>query len=986
MPRIGGNGPFRRGPVLSNNSSDDEANGTGMGRPTTAQQAWQGSDAQADRAATALFEQYMRVGRELGDDLGKDQVFQQGLSRIRDHLTNVDSSCCLICLNHIRPTEAVWHCERGCYTVLHLVCIQEWARSQVDTARAKAAARSLQEPASAEALRAAVVEWGCPKCRSTYPTADIPRQYKCFCGKVANPEFDPWVTPHSCGEICGRPLAGGCGHTCLLLCHPGPCPPCPLVVDASCYCGDKRLKRRCGHHEYSCEGVCSAQLDCGHRCPDVCHPGECARCRVMGSFACRCGAETRRLQCGGRDYQCDRVCGKQLACGNHKCEEVCHAGKCGSCPFSGVRTCPCGKKTYDGMSCADKVPSCGETCGKLLPCGVHRCNDRCHQGDCTAQCRGPALKTCRCGKSQKEVLCFQEFTCERRCTQMRACGRHPCKRRCCDGNCPPCEEVCGRRLKCGNHKCPAPCHSGPCRPCPLTVAVTCACGAASCTLPCGAESKAEPPHCSAPCSVMRICRHSPNLPPHRCHFGPCPPCPMPCATPLHCGHSCASPACHDPPPPAVPDFKPPPPPSKSAVATAAAAAAAAVAEGSSSTAKGADGERRGKRSASAADAAPPAPAVQQPTMEAARMLASIAATGELPSVCPPCRQPVQEVCVGGHGSTAMPCCERRPYRCSAPCGRALQCGNHKCALPCHAVADGASSSGQAAAATAAGGEADPRVARPCRQCDRTCGRAQGCSHPCPLPCHQGSCPRCELQSRQACLCGKTMLQLPCYQLTTAQRSQGADASSLLSCGKPCHRQLAYCTHPCKTLCHSGPCPHPEDCPAEVSVRCACPNKRRAKWKCSEVQAALERAGKPRMYDDAHAPRLLPCDAECERAKAKAAATGATAQTKGAAAATEANPAGTALVPSRSVESLSDGMAANASGKAGKARLTRAEREALAAKKEAERLRQERLSAIVRGAVMAVVVLLGLLLAWGAKVLLSKLDRKAQQIWAPDSVR
>ncbi len=51
-------------------------------------------------------------------------MFEAGLSRVRDHLTNVDSSCCLICLNHIRPTEAVWHCGGGCYTVLHLVCIQ----------------------------------------------------------------------------------------------------------------------------------------------------------------------------------------------------------------------------------------------------------------------------------------------------------------------------------------------------------------------------------------------------------------------------------------------------------------------------------------------------------------------------------------------------------------------------------------------------------------------------------------------------------------------------------------------------------------------------------------------------------------------------------------------------------------------------------------------------------------------------------------------
>ncbi|GLI68797.1 hypothetical protein VaNZ11_013294, partial [Volvox africanus] len=844
MPRVGGNGHFRRGPVLSNASSDDEANG-GTGQSAAVQGPWKGSGTQSDHAANTLFEQYLQVGSELGDDIGKDQVFQQGLTRIRDYLTNVDSSCCLICLNHIRPAEAVWHCERGCYTVLHLVCIQEWARSQVDSARARVAARSLQDPAAAADAARTAIEWGCPKCRSTYPATDIPRHYKCFCGKVTNPEFDAWVTPHSCGEICGKPLSDGCGHTCLLLCHPGPCPPCPLVVDAGCYCGRKHLKRRCGHHDYSCEDTCSARLDCGHRCPDVCHPGDCAKCRVMGDFRCRCTAETRRLQCGDRDYQCGRVCGKSLACSNHKCETVCHSGPCGTCPFSGVRTCPCGKNTYDGLTCADKVPSCGGTCGKLLPCGVHRCNDRCHQGECSKQCRGPALKHCRCGKSQKEVLCFQEFTCERRCTDMRACGRHPCKRRCCDGNCPPCEEVCGRRLKCGNHKCPAPCHSGPCRPCPLTVVVSCACGFTTCTLPCGAESKAEPPHCSRPCSVPRICRHGTQLPLHPCHYGPCPPCNIPCATPLVCGHTCAASSCHDPTPPSVPDFKRPQPPPKTAVATFMTASESNV--GGSGT----DREISARRKRSIVpDAALPVPAVQQPAMEAVEILAASAAACKLPSACPPCRQPLREICVGRHGSVEMPCCERRPYRCNAACGRPLQCGNHSCALPCHVVADAIGSGTVVLTAATAAAEADgsdPRIPQACRQCEQPCVRARGCSHICPLRCHTGPCPRCELQSRVACLCGKTMLQLPCYKLTGAEAKCAEGTSHLLSCGKPCHRQLAYCPHPCMALCHSGVCPNPEGCSADVSVRCSCPNKRRAKWKCYEVQAALERLGNSRMY-------------------------------------------------------------------------------------------------------------------------------------------
>ena len=51
-----------------------------------------------------------------------------------------------------------------------------------------------------------------------------------------DPVPDRWLAPHSCGAHCDKLL--GCAsrtcdaeaHTCLLLCHPGPCPPCPRQV------------------------------------------------------------------------------------------------------------------------------------------------------------------------------------------------------------------------------------------------------------------------------------------------------------------------------------------------------------------------------------------------------------------------------------------------------------------------------------------------------------------------------------------------------------------------------------------------------------------------------------------------------------------------------------------------------------------------------------------------------------------------------------
>lgn len=64
------------------------------------------------------------------------------------------------------------------------------------------------------------------------------------------------ILPHPSSTPCMffvcRPLPGSCSHSCMLLCHPGPCPPCPLLVDASCFCGKAQMKQRCGNNEFSC--------------------------------------------------------------------------------------------------------------------------------------------------------------------------------------------------------------------------------------------------------------------------------------------------------------------------------------------------------------------------------------------------------------------------------------------------------------------------------------------------------------------------------------------------------------------------------------------------------------------------------------------------------------------------------------------------------------------------------------------------------------
>ena len=62
-----------------------------------------------------------------------------------------------------------------------------------------------------------------------------------------------------------------------------------------------------------------------------------------GKHSCLCGHETAEVACQDLPFQCGQVCGRQLDCGRHTCQEVCHKGDCGLCPLQGPRSCPCGK-------------------------------------------------------------------------------------------------------------------------------------------------------------------------------------------------------------------------------------------------------------------------------------------------------------------------------------------------------------------------------------------------------------------------------------------------------------------------------------------------------------------------------------------------------------------------------------------------------------------------------------------------------------------
>ena len=492
----------------------------------------------------------------------KDSSLPQLVQEIQEKLLKGAVEC-MICYDMVRRSAPIWSCS-SCYSIFHLNCIKKWARAptSVDLSVDKNQG----------------FNWRCPGCQSVQLTSSKEIRYVCFCGKRADPPSDLYLTPHSCGEPCGKPLErdvvgpGGskedlCPHVCVLQCHPGPCPPCKAFAPPRvCPCGKKTITTRCSDRKsvLTCGQHCNKFLGCGrHRCERVCHVGPCDQCQVLVNASCFCKKTVEVVLCADMTvkgevkaedgvFSCNSLCGKKLNCGNHFCGETCHPGSCGECGLlpSKTKTCHCGKTILEKerQSCLDPIPTCSQICQKPLPCGKHYCEQVCHAGDCPP-CLVKVTQKCRCTSSSRTVECYkttsdEKFTCDRACGRKKSCGRHRCSERCCplstssntySGDWDPhfCSMSCGKKLRCGQHNCESVCHSGHCPSCLETIFndLTCACGRTSIPppSPCGTP----PPSCQLPCSVPQPCGHSSS---HSCHFGDCPPCSVPVAKECIGGH------------------------------------------------------------------------------------------------------------------------------------------------------------------------------------------------------------------------------------------------------------------------------------------------------------------------------------------------------------------------------------------------------------------------------------------------------------------
>ena len=167
-----------------------------------------------------------RVFGSYGLECGAEQRTKEAL------LSCIGSGSCLICIGDLKRKDSIWNCTE-CHCSFHLQCIQRWAQDSIFQQQRDFDNNDLVDLSRPvpriDKNHKKDLKWGCPKCRATYSESEIPKKYTCYCGKVTDPQFDPWIVPHSCGETCEKNFRPYCGHQCLILCHPGPCPPCPKI-------------------------------------------------------------------------------------------------------------------------------------------------------------------------------------------------------------------------------------------------------------------------------------------------------------------------------------------------------------------------------------------------------------------------------------------------------------------------------------------------------------------------------------------------------------------------------------------------------------------------------------------------------------------------------------------------------------------------------------------------------------------------------------
>lgn len=316
---------------------------------------------------------------------------------------------------------------KQCAVITHLNCIQSWLKKLNMNS-------NINNSQTKDAF-------SCLHCNYLYVNEEA--EHTCFCGKEKNPQYSQFNAPNSCGKNCGKKLNKLCEHLCENVCHSGTCPPCNKTRSFKCYCEKTSTEFQCSQiltqNALSCGKICEKIIDCGtHKCDLLCHDGKCKPCEILKDVSCYCGKKSKTLPCS-KTFSCEDFCGKMLECGKHKCEKVCHIDDCSKCetPVLPSERCHCGSKTvieiigHSRIDCTEKIPSCQQSCNALLEC-FHNCVLECHSDDC--DCGFTVEKKCRCESQTFKIKCSDRnkpVICKTMCNKKMSCHKHQCQSICC---------------------------------------------------------------------------------------------------------------------------------------------------------------------------------------------------------------------------------------------------------------------------------------------------------------------------------------------------------------------------------------------------------------------------------------------------------------------------------------------------------------------------------------------------------------------------
>ncbi|KAI0938639.1 hypothetical protein AcV5_000275 [Taiwanofungus camphoratus] len=148
----------------------------------------------------------------------------------------------------------------------------------------------------------------------------------------------------------------------------------------------------------------------------------------------------------------------------------------------------------------------------------------------------------------------------------------------------------------------------------------------------------------------------------------------------------------------------------------------------------------------------------------------------------------------------------------------------------------------------------PRLATP-HSCSNPCSRPRVCGHACPLLCHPGPCPPCQVTTQLPCHCRKQVLSFKCAHL--APSKAGNKSAAELSCERQCGRRLLCGNHVCEEECHPGPC---LPCSILDRAKCFCGKEEMQVWcNADKKDCVVIEQGQVRRWTG-----RFECQSTCER--------------------------------------------------------------------------------------------------------------------------